>query len=129
MGSKRLTVFPTRELFFEQMPDDMPKFATSKAKWDDAYRKKWGIKNGPPAPFSDGVEQKLADVARTVYRALRIRGLGRIDVRLSAAGEIIVIEANPNPSLAREDDFAQAAATAGTDYDTLIQKILDAALS
>jgi len=48
-------------------------------------------------------------------------------VRLTAGAEIVTIEANPNPSLAREDDFAQAAAAAGIDYDTLIQKILDSA--
>jgi D-alanine-D-alanine ligase len=58
---------------------------------------------------------------------LKIRGLGRIDVRLSTTNEVIVIEANPNPSLAREDDFAESARTAGIDYDALIQKILDAA--
>ena len=41
--------------------------------------------------------------------------------------KLVVLEANPNPSLAKEDDFAQAAAAVGTDYDALIQKILDAA--
>ena len=127
MGNKRLTVFPARELFFGQMPDDAPKFATSMAKWNDAYRKKWGIMNGPPAPLPEGVPRKLDQVARTVYRVLRIRGVGRIDVRLTPAGEVIVIEANPNPSLALEDDFAQSAAAAGTGYDALIQKILDTA--
>jgi D-alanine-D-alanine ligase len=127
MGNKRLSVFPPRELFFEKLPDDAPKFATSKAKWDDAYRKKWGIKNGPAAELPEGVGAKLDRLARTAYRVLKIRGLGRIDVRLTPAGEVVVIEANPNPSLAREDDFAQSAATAGTDYDALIQKILDAA--
>jgi D-alanine-D-alanine ligase len=127
MGHRRLSVFPPRELFFEKLPDDAPKFATSKAKWDDGYRKKWGIKNGPAAELPDGVAGKLDQLARTAYRALRIRGLGRIDVRLTPSGEVVVIEANPNPSLAREDDFAQSAATAGTDYDALIQKILDAA--
>ena len=40
----------------------------------------------------------------------------------------MIIEANPNPSLAREDDFAQSAAAAGLDYDALIQKILDTRL-
>ena len=40
---------------------------------------------------------------------------------------MIVIEANPNPSLAKEDDFAESAKMAGVDYDSLIQKILDAA--
>ena len=126
MGNRRLTVFPTRELFFGESAD-APKFATSKAKWDDAYRKKWGIKNGAPAPLPDGVADKLEEVARKVYRVLRIRGLGRIDVRLTKEGEVIVIEANPNPSLAEEDDFARAAAAAGMDYEALIQKILDAA--
>jgi len=48
-------------------------------------------------------------------------------VRITAAGEIVTIEANPNPSLAREDDFAQSAAQAGLEYDALIQKILDGA--
>lgn len=129
MGHKRLTVFPPRELFFEQVPDDAPKFATSKAKWDDAYRKKWGIRNGPAAPLPEGVPRKLDQVARAVYRVLKIRGLGRIDTRVTATGEVIVIEANPNPSLAREDDFAQSAQAAEVDYDALIQKILDAALA
>lgn len=129
MGHKRLTVFPPRELFFGELPDDAPKFATSKAKWDDTYRKKWGIRNGPAAPLPEGVERKLDQIARTVYRVLKIRGLGRIDTRLTPAGEVIVIEANPNPSLAREDDFAQSAAAAQLEYDALIQKILDAALS
>ena len=127
MGNRKLTVFPPREIVFEQMPDDEPKFATFKAKWDDAYRKKWGIQNGPARELPPGMEEKLARLARNVYHVLKIQGFGRIDVRLTPAGEIVTIEANPNPSLAREDDFAQAAAAAGVDYDTLIQKILDSA--
>jgi D-alanine-D-alanine ligase len=127
MGNRKLTVFPPRELFFEQMPEDEPKFATFKAKWDEAYRKKWGIKNGPPHELPPGIEEKLARLARKVYRVLKIRGLGRIDVRLTAAGEVVIIEANPNPSLAHEEDFAQSAAAGGVEYDVLIQKILDTA--
>jgi len=127
MGNRKLAVFPPREIFFDQVPDDEPKFATYKAKWNDAYRKKWGIQNGPARELPAGMEEKLARLARKVYRVLKIQGFGRIDVRLTAGAEIVTIEANPNPSLAREDDFAQAAAAAGIDYDTLIQKILDSA--
>jgi D-alanine-D-alanine ligase len=127
MGNRKLMVFPPREIFFEQMPEDEPKFATFKAKWDDAYRKKWGIKNGPARELPAGLQEKLTRLARKVYRVLKIRGLGRIDVRLTVSGEIVIIEANPNPSLAREEDFAQSAAAAGLDYDQLIQKILDTA--
>ncbi len=129
MGNRKLTVFPPRELFFDQVPDDEPKFATFKAKWDDAYREKWGIKNGPARDLPSGLEPTLARIARKVYRVLKIRGFGRIDVRVTPAGEVVVIEANPNPSLAHEDDFAQSATAAGLDYDALIQKLLDTAVA
>jgi D-alanine-D-alanine ligase len=127
MGNRKLTVLPPREIFFHAVPEETPKFATFKAKWDDTYRKKWGIQNGPATEVPPGVEAKLARLARKVYRVLKIRGFGRVDVRLTQAGEVVVIEANPNPSLACEDDFAQSAAAAGVPYDALIQKILDAA--
>jgi len=44
IGNDKLTTFKPWEVFFEQMTDEDPKFATYKAKWDDKYRKKWGIK-------------------------------------------------------------------------------------
>jgi D-alanine-D-alanine ligase len=127
MGSRRLTVFPAREIFFDQVPEDAPKVATFKAKWDDAYRKRWGIRNGPAAPLPEGVAQRLDRLARKVYGLLKIRGHGRLDVRLTADGHILFLEANPNPSLAADEDFAESAAAAGIGYDALIQKILDAA--
>jgi D-alanine-D-alanine ligase len=127
LGNKRLSVFPPREIFFEQMPDDVPKFATFHAKWNDSYRKKWGIKNAAAGPLTDDMLEELGKLARKIYRWLKIRGFGRIDVRLTPKGEVFVIEANPNPSLAQDEDFASAAAEAGVNYDALIQQILDAA--
>jgi D-alanine-D-alanine ligase len=135
LGNKRLTVFPPREIFFGEpsngdapSTDEGPRFATAKAKWDDGYRKKWGIRNGPAGPLPEGLEKKMAELARRVCRVLHVRGLGRIDVRLTARGEVVVIEANPNPSLAKEDDFAQAALQVGIAYEGLIQKVLENAL-
>jgi D-alanine-D-alanine ligase len=135
LGNKRLTVFPPREIFFgETAPgvegpgDDGPRFATAKAKWDEAYRKKWGIRNGPAGPLAPGLEKRLAELARRVCRILHVRGLGRIDARLTSQGDVVVIEANPNPSLAMEDDFAQAALQVGIGYEALIQKVLENAL-
>ena len=127
LGDRRLTVFPPRELFFGRMPETEPRFATFKAKWNDAYRANWGIHNGPAALFAEGVEKKVANLARRVYNLLKIQSLGRIDLRLTPSGELVFIEANPNPSLAQEDDFAQSAAAAGMSYQALIQRILDSA--
>ncbi len=129
LGNARLTVFPPQEIFFGATPDDgAPKFATAKAKWDEAYRRKWGIRNGPAAELPEGLAPKLEKLARRAYRVLNIRGLGRIDLRLTAEGEAVVIEANPNPSLGKDDDFAASAARVGISYDALIQKILENAV-
>lgn len=130
LGNPRPRALPPRETFFGRAADDesAPRFATARAKWDDAYRRKWKIRNDAPDPFPTGAEERLARIARKAYRVLKIRGLARLDVRLQADGHVVVIEVNPNPSLARGDDFAAAAAAAGLDYQALIQRILDNAL-
>jgi D-alanine-D-alanine ligase len=130
IGNSRLTVLPPQEIFFGggDVENGAPKFATSKAKWDSAYRKKWGIRNGPAGPLPPGMEAKLDSLARRVYRILHIRGLGRIDLRLTADGDVVVMEANPNPSIAKMDDVVVAAGRIGIDYDALIQKILENAV-
>lgn len=127
LGNRRLTVFPPREIFFDRMPENSPRFASFNAKWNDAYRKRWGIRNGAPAPLPSGVEQQIGSQARTIYRALKIRGLARLDFRLTPADELVFLEANPNPSLAAEDDFAQSARAAGFPFDSLIDRLLQAA--
>ena len=129
LGNHRLSVFPPREIFFSQVPEDVPKFATFHAKWNDSYREKWGIRNGPANPLPEGVQDHLSELARKVYRLLKIRGFGRIDVRLTPKGDVYVIEANPNPCLAQEEDFAQSACLAGMTYDALIQEILNTAFA
>jgi D-alanine-D-alanine ligase len=128
LGNRRRTVFPPREIFFEKVPDDEPKFATAHAKWNDGYRKRWGITNGPAAELPEEVAKDLRKLARNVYAWLRIRGFGRIDIRLSSKNELFIIEANPNPSLAEEDDFAQSARAEGLTYDAVIQEILNLGL-
>jgi D-alanine-D-alanine ligase len=128
LGNHRLTVFPPREIFFSQVPEDVPKFATYHAKWNDSYREKWGIRNGPAGPLPEGLMDHLTDLARKVYRLLKIRGFGRIDVRLTPNSEVYVIEANPNPCLAQDEDFAQSACLAGMQYDALVQEILNNAV-
>jgi D-alanine-D-alanine ligase len=129
LGNRRPVAFPPRETFFRKADDDSaPRFATQKAKWDDAYRRKWGIRNGEPDPLPNGAAERLARTARMAYRVLKARGIVRLDVRLTEDGHVVVIEVNPNPSLARTDDFAMSAAAGGLAYEALIQRMLENAL-
>lgn len=128
LGNEKLAVFPPRELFFKQVPEDEPKFATYRSKWDKEYRKKWGIDSGWAAPIPETTSRKLNEVCKKIYRLLHIQGYGRIDLRLKENGEIYFIEANPNPSIAKQEDYALSAGKAGLDYDELIAKIVSLAV-
>jgi D-alanine-D-alanine ligase len=57
-----------------------------------------------------------------------LSGYARIDLRLSEDGQPFVLEANPNPQLSADDDFADAARAAGLSYESVIQRILDLGL-
>ena len=59
LGNRNVTVLPTRELFFGDVPETEPRFATSKAKWDVEYRGKWGIRNGPAAALPAVIERRM----------------------------------------------------------------------
>jgi len=128
LGNDCLRVFPFREVIFTEVPEGQPKFSTFKAKWDDAYRKRWGIQNVFAEPFPNGTNQRIVKICKAVYRALRIHGYGRMDLRVTPEGDIVILEANPNPNLDRDDEFAQSAAKAGLSYPRMIQRILSLAL-
>jgi D-alanine-D-alanine ligase len=68
-------------------------------------------------------------VAVDAYRALRVRDYGRVDIRLTDTGEIYVLEVNASCYLAKDSEFAMAAAAGGLDYTRLIERIVDLALA
>jgi D-alanine-D-alanine ligase len=123
IGNHRLQVFPIRELVFREVPPDGPKIATYKAKWDEAYRERWGLENR----FAEGLDAALVrhieSVCKRIYRLLTIDGYARLDLRLNAKNELWFIEANPNPILAPDEDFAQSAMKTGLTYPQLIDRI------
>ena len=124
LGNHRLQVLPIRELTFKEVPPDEPKFATYKAKWDEEYRKRWGIQNEFAKELEDGLVQRIESICKKIYRLLAIDGYARLDLRLTPQNEVVFIEANPNPILAREEDFAESAKKANIPYPKLIEKII-----
>ncbi|MBF0489262.1 MAG: ATP-grasp domain-containing protein [Candidatus Omnitrophica bacterium] len=128
MGNKPMTVFPPREMVFKKMSEDQPHIATYKAKWDDKYRKRWGIDSVPAKNLDKEMIKKINDLCKRAYQALDARSYLRFDLRLTPEGEVYIIEPNANPCIARIDEMAQAAQLAGVDYPELIQRVLEQAL-
>ena len=61
-------------------------------------------------------------------RALGLSGYARIDVRMDGEGKVYVLEANPNPQIAHEEDFADSAERADYSYKDLLQELLNVGL-
>ena len=129
MGNSRLVVLPPWELLFNNLPERTPRIATRKVKWDSRYRKKYGIDSGLAKNLENGAIEKLQQVAKRTYRALGLSGYARIDMRMDKDGSIYVIEANPNPDIGLEDEFADSAKVAGYDYTDFLNRILSLGIS
>ncbi len=128
IGHKQITVLPPRELLFSNMPEGEPRIATYKAKWDDAYRKRWGIKSRPAVNLSDDLLKHIQDVCKRAYRALDMDSYVRFDIRVTNEGEVYIIEPNANPCIAKIDEMALSASKTDWSYEDLIQKLLDLAI-
>lgn len=124
MGNLRLHEFPIRELVFKEVPPDEPKIATFKAKWDDEYRERWGLKNQFAEDLDPAVTRDIQQTCKRIYRLLTLDGYARMDLRLTTDNKVYFIEANPNPILAADEDFALSASKAGVPYPQLIERIM-----
>lgn len=128
LGNRRLQVLPTWELVFENLPPGSAAIATARAKHDPDYQRKRGISQKPADDLPPQLQARIAQTSRRVCRILELDGYARIDYRLGADGEVYFLEANPNPEIARSEEFAAAAEAAGLPYPKLLQRIVNLGL-
>ena len=129
LGNDRLRVLPIWELEFGTMTQGGRPIATEKVKHDLEYQERHGLNVGPAKDLSPQLVAGIQRVAKRIYRTLELDGYARIDFRLSADGIPYYIEANPNPEIARIEEFASAALHDGLEYPDLLQRILALGIS
>jgi D-alanine-D-alanine ligase len=128
LGNQALQALPVWELFFTNMPEGAKRIATDRVKWSVKYQKKYGIDSGPAKDITDVQTDYIQHICKRAYRALELSGYARIDLRLDEAGNVWILEANPNPQIARGEDFAASAAKMGISYEGVLQRILNLGL-
>jgi D-alanine-D-alanine ligase len=128
IGNQRLQTYTPWELVMENLPEGAHNIATAKVKWDPKYQKKVGLVTRA-AKLTPELEKRFAHTSKRIYQILHLSGYARIDYRLTEDGRIYVLEANPNPQIARNEDFADSAEHSGVKYEPLLQKILTLGLS
>lgn len=80
-----------------------------------------------PADVDPWLEAAMKEMAVAVFRALDIRDLARVDIRLDASGQPMFMEVNPLPGLSSGSLYPIQAAAAGLDHGQLIREIYLAA--
>src|SRR2546430_11659635 len=129
LGNDDVEVLPLTELTLGEPETSDHRIATYKAKWDEQYRKRKKIKNVFSKDISDALAARIGAICSTAFHALWLQDYGRVDVRLTHDDEVYVLEVNPNPFLAVENEMADAAEKAGMKYNAFIQRIVDEAMA
>ncbi|MCB2107041.1 MAG: ATP-grasp domain-containing protein [Rhodobacteraceae bacterium] len=124
LGNDRLKVLPVWELEFGKMPKGALHIATEKVKHDPEYQERRGIMQGPAKNMPPELATRIQRMAKRIYRTLQLDGYARIDFRLTDEGVPYFLEANPNPEIARGEEFAEAALHTGLSYRKLINRLL-----
>ena len=128
IGNGQLHALPVWELILDKLPEDAKRIATERVKWSHKYQQKYGITSREADNLPGGKAEEIQGLAKQVYRALGLSGYARIDLRMTADGQLYVLEANPNPQIATDEDFADSAEKTGYDYQELLQELLNVGL-
>lgn len=96
--------------------------------YDTKYISASGSETVVPADISAAASDQIRDIAIRAYQALECAGLARVDVFLTADGEVIINEINTLPGFTRISMYPKLWAGSGVDYTTLITRLVELAL-
>lgn len=120
----KLLVSPLSEVVFYTRPGQ-PRVYTYTAKWDDESTEYFNVDptECPAENIDPAIEEEVRWLAVRTFRALRLRGYGRVDFRLAADGRLYVFEVNVNPLIGEESLMAVLARKMGWYFPTFIHNI------
>jgi len=100
------------------------RLCTYESKWDATHPSYAEIAPVCPAQAPAGLLSRLSEITLRCARIFRLCGYARVDFRANDAGELFVLEVNPNPDISPDAGMARAARAAGLSYADLVLEIL-----
>jgi D-alanine-D-alanine ligase len=119
-------VLPILEVDYSALDPELPRLLTYESKWipDSPY---WSQIAYREARLDEDTRRKMTDYANILFERLGCRDYARFDFRADAAGEIKLLEVNPNPGWCWDGKLNLMAEMAGLRYPDLLRLILEAA--
>jgi D-alanine-D-alanine ligase len=112
---------PPAELVYR---DPRWRLCTYESKWDSTHPSYAEIAPVCPAEAPPETLSRLMETTLRCARIFRLAGYARVDFRANEAGELLVLEVNPNPDISPDAGLARAARAAGLSYAGLVLEIL-----
>ena len=123
-------VLPIAELCFDNMPEGSWPILTYAAKWELGSPEDLGSVQVCPVDLPQDTQKRIIAVAREAWETLcQGEGYGRVDLRVDASDQPFVLEVNPNPDISDAAGLSRMAKANGWEYDGLICRIVEEALS
>ncbi|MCI5207435.1 MAG: D-alanine--D-alanine ligase [Candidatus Electrothrix sp. ATG2] len=118
IGNDELTPLPLVEV----IPDAKYEFFDYEAKYQPG-----ATREVCPAEVDDSIRNKAQQYGLTAHKALQLRGYSRTDM-IVRNDEIFLLETNTIPGMTPTSLFPQAAAQAGLDFSTLLDRLIELAM-
>ncbi|KAG1257484.1 hypothetical protein G6F57_012432 [Rhizopus arrhizus] len=96
--------------------------------YDTKYINEGGADVVVPADIDAATQARIQHIALQAYQALECAGMARVDVFLTADGEIVINEVNTLPGFTRISMYPKLWGASGVDYTTLITRLIELAL-
>ncbi len=123
----KVMVLPACEVIFKEQGKDA--FLTYESRWNEDhpdYKQSYV----ELAKLSKDLEKRLTDVCLALFTKLQYNDYTRVDIRLDKHEHIFILEANANPGLGDEDEYAMTVSyrAEGYTFDMIIMDILKSAM-
>ncbi|MGQ9574721.1 MAG: GNAT family N-acetyltransferase [Thermoguttaceae bacterium] len=128
-GPEGPQVLPPAEVDFSAFPPGKPQIVGYRAKWDEQSFEFRYTPHRFEFPDSDRpLLDRLVRLSVECWRLFGLRGYGRVDFRVDAAGQPWILEVNANPCLSPDGGFVFALGLAGIAFEQAIARIIADAL-
>jgi D-alanine-D-alanine ligase len=81
-----------------------------------------------PADLDEKTLKRVQELTLKAHKALGCFGFSRVDLRVTAEGEIFLLEVNTLPGMTETSDLPKSAAAAGISFDELVELMLQTAV-
>ncbi len=119
-------VLPILEVDYSRLDPALPRLLTYESKWlpDSPY---WTQIAYREARLDEDTRRKITDYASILFERLGCRDYARFDFRADGAGEVKLLEVNPNPGWCWDGKLNLMAEMAGLRYSDLLRLIIETA--